>query len=119
MGLIAILGGLFFLSWKDKINWQKRVSEMNTLEARLRRELFAVQMMAVSLINAAEDELKQRVSNCLLEAAEHRHKISSEQLFYGSAAHIRSNEKGMALVDEAKRAIEEFASSAGHNRMET
>ncbi len=86
--------------------------QINDTHVQLRKELTEVQMLALSKLSGADDELKNKVVELLIAAGWHLgNPHTNSRVVYGSSFFINWNREGIALVAQAKQLIDAYAAS--------
>lgn len=119
VAIVAIIGMLYFFFLFSREE-QKRASEgrrkIVETDELLRAELTATHQLVLSKLSGAQDEIKNKVIELLVEAGKHLgNPVTNSRLVYGPEFYIKWNRDGLELVAQAKQLTEEYAAgTAAH-----
>lgn len=90
--------------------------EVLATDAQLRTELTAAHRMVLAKLSTAEEELKNKVIELLVEAGKHLgNPVTNSRLVYGPDFYLKWNREGLALVAQARQLTEAYAAdNAAH-----
>jgi hypothetical protein len=113
VAICAVIAALYFfyLSFSEAQQRAREGSkEIRESDELLRQELTKAHQLVLSKLNTADDELKNKVINLLIEAGKHLgNPVTNSRLVYGPEFFIKWNRDGLDLVAEVRKLTEEYA----------
>ena len=117
--IVAAISGVgfcyfYFLAFREmRKGVEKGHQEMLATDKQLREELTATHQLVLWKLSGAEEEIKLKVIELLVEAGKHLgNPVTNSRIVYGSDFYIKWNREGLDLVAQARQLTEEYAARA-------